>query len=511
MTTENIRYQLQFQLDKEKSQEQRNVLGQFSTPYALAKDIVAYALTLLPRDMQVRLLEPACGTGVFFSALQESLGEGSLHGSLGFEIDGHYHAPSADLWRQWGVEIRCEDFLAASPSRLFPLLIANPPYTRHHHLSSEQKRELQAQVLRKTGIKVSGLSGLYCYFMLLSTQWLEEGGVSCWLVPSEFMDVNYGQAVKQFLLEQVELIRVHRFDEKDVQFTDALVSSSIVVFRNVKPSAGNKIRFTYGGTITRPRRQADIERDQIKDNCKWSRCFREGGSVARQTESPRCNVLGDYFNVKRGIATGSNSFFMVDEDTIARYHLPMEYLTPILPAPRKMNTDRVKSENGIPIIENRRFLFSTDDSLETIARKYPDVLEYIRKGVEENVDKTYICSRHTPWYSCEKRSKAPFVVPYMGRGENGHKMFRFILNQSDAIATNGYLLIYPKPEFAHLFRNPDLVESVWQRLNTITTEDFERHGRVYGGGLHKLEPRELLSIPLNGLDKLLGKNALWQA
>lgn len=74
---------------------------------------------------------------------------------------------------------------------------------------------------------------------------------------------------------------------------------------------------------------------------------------------------------------------------------------------------------------------------------------------------TYICSRHNPWYNCEKRRSAPFVIPYMGRGEKGRKLFRFILNQSDAIATNGYLLVYPKPEYAYLFRNPDFTVSLY--------------------------------------------------
>jgi len=49
----------------------------------------------------------------------------------------------------------------------------------------------------------------------------------------------------------------------------------------------------------------------------------------------------------------------------------------------------------------------------------------------------------------------------MGRGEKGRKLFRFILNQSDAIATNGYLLVYPKPEYAYLFRNPDFTVSLY--------------------------------------------------
>ena len=46
------------------------------------------------------------------------------------------------------------------------------------------------------------------------------------------MDVNYGKAVKHYLLSRVTLLHIHRFDPNDVQFADALVSSAVVWFRN---------------------------------------------------------------------------------------------------------------------------------------------------------------------------------------------------------------------------------------------------------------------------------------
>ena len=508
MTLEGRRYQLQQSLDKEKSQEQRNVLGQFSTPFSLAKDIVGYVLGIDPCLKFQDMIEPACGMGVFFSALQSVMGIERLDGCLGFEIDPHYCSPAVELWKEQGVDIRCADFLSQEPFKKFPLLIANPPYSRHHHIPLEQKLKLQEATLRETGIHPSGLSGLYCYFLMLSTRWLQDGGLSCWLIPSEFMDVNYGEAVKQYLLENVDLISIHRFDERDLQFSDALITSSVVVFRNQKPS-GSPVLFSYGSSVCNPSKVVRIEKCQLDRHQKWTHHF--DSTPQKQISTQHKRVLGDYFEVKRGIATGCNSFFIVNEETIARYHLPKEYLTAILPAPRKMKSDIVKSADLISGTDKNLYLFSTSDDEETIASKYPSVLEYIKKGEEQKVHEKYICSRHTPWYNCEKRNSAPFIIPYMGRGEKGRKLFRFILNQSDAVATNGYLLMYPKPKYAYLFRNPDFAVSVWQCLNTISTKDFEHNGRFYGGGLHKLEPRELLSIPIEGLERLLGNELLFVA
>jgi len=77
------------------------------------------------------------------------------------------------------------------PDRRYNLVLANPPYVRHHHLSGEDKDRLKAKLLQSLRLEMSGLAGLYCYFMLLCHDWMEEQGLAIWLIPSEFMDVNY--------------------------------------------------------------------------------------------------------------------------------------------------------------------------------------------------------------------------------------------------------------------------------------------------------------------------------
>ncbi len=66
---EQERVALQASLDAKKTQAERNRLGQFATPTALAEDILRYAGALLPPATKVRFLDPAIGTGSFYSAL----------------------------------------------------------------------------------------------------------------------------------------------------------------------------------------------------------------------------------------------------------------------------------------------------------------------------------------------------------------------------------------------------------------------------------------------------------
>lgn len=93
----------------------------------------------------------------------------------------------------------------------------------------------------------------------------------------------------------------------------------------------------------------------------------------------------------------------------------------------------------------------------------------------------------------------------MGRGSgNGGKPFRFILNRSRAIATNTFLNLYPKPHLeARLAREAGLLDRIWTELNNLDSSSMKAEGRVYGGGLHKMEPKELAKVPVPALGDLI--------
>jgi hypothetical protein len=89
----------------------------------------------------------------------------------------------------------------------------------------------------------------------------------------------------------------------------------------------------------------------------------------------------------------------------------------------------------------------------------------------------------------------------MGRPTRRSKSpFRFILNHSKATTANVYLLLYPKPDLAaSLNGHPELYRKVWKTLSSIAAETLIEEGRVYGGGLHKLEPKELANVPADSV------------
>jgi hypothetical protein len=389
------------------------------------------------------------------------------------------------------------DFTQQTPPKEgFNLILTNPPYVRHHHLAAPDKERLRAHVARDLGLEVNGLAGLYCYFVLLSDAWMADGGVAAWLIPSEFMDVNYGGVLRDYLTDRVTLLQIHRFCPTDVQFSDALVSSAVVIFRKEPAPDGHAVRFSFGGPIEDPHEEAAIPLDVVCRSRKWTQF--PGRNTVEESNEP---TLGDLFSIKRGLATGSNDFFLVKEEAIAEWKIPRQFLKPILAGPRHLTADIIDAlPNGAPDVSPRLYLIDCSEPEERIKTTWPRFHEYLEQGKGRRIHEAYLASRRTPWYSQEQRPPAPFLCTYMGRTRDGKHPFRFIWNRSQATAHNVYLMLYPQPRLAAaLKRKPELARDIFSSLQQITPAELVSEGRVYGGGLHKVEPSELAHAPARAL------------
>jgi hypothetical protein len=334
---------------------------------------------------------------------------------------------------------------------------------------------------------------------------MQPGGVAGWLIPSEFMDVNSGKAVKQFLLNNVTLLRIHRFDPNDVQFDDALVSSAVVWFRNETPSPHHEVEFSYGGSLRQPNETRLIAARFLAREPKWTRM-----RALSTPKAPAPHSLGDLFTIKRGIATGDNRFFILTPAQIAENQLPIEFFKPILPSPRYVAQDEIEAdENGMPVLERRLFLLDCRLPEDVVREQHPALWTYLQKGIG-TVSEGYLCRHRKVWYYQEERPPAPLVCTYLARSDGmSGRAFRFILNQSKATAPNVYLLLYPKPTLGRcLEQDSTLIRQIWKALNAFPLELLLDEGRVYGGGLHKLEPRELANVDASSILHELPRLAL---
>jgi len=500
-TIEALRIRSQVTLDSAKTQTERNKLGQFATPAQLALAILDETRKFFGSEGKVRFLDPAFGTGAFYSALLATFPMERIESAHGFEIDSHYGDEAERLWTDMPLDLEIRDFfgvkIPGTDSGKANLIVCNPPYVRHHHLSAEQKEEMGRSIGKSIGLKVNGLSGFYCYFLIYAHNWLADKGIGCWLIPSEFMDVNYGSVVKEYLLRKVTLVRIHRFDPKESQFDDALVSSAVIWFRKTPLPNNHTVEFTFGGTLASPHVSRQVPVAEILGVPKWT-SLTNGHSTSADVKVR----LSDLFDVKRGLATGANEFFILTPEDVKKYDLPSKFLVPILPSPRYLKKDIVEADKkGNPITEKPRFLLSCKLPPSQVKREFSSLWKYLESGVELGIRDGYLCQHRTPWYGQEDRPASPFLCTYMGRHDSPKgNPFRFILNTSKATAANVYLFLYPKPWLSKLINErPALVKEIWKALNSISSESLVAEGRVYGGGLHKMEPKELGNASADGI------------
>ena len=377
--------------------------------------------------------------------------------------------------------------------RLPNLIVCNPPYTRHHHIPTHEKARLHRIALRVAGIDFNGMTSTYGYFLVISHQWLSENGIGCWLVPSDFMNVKYGLGIRKYLTSGVSLIRVHVFDPEDLRFPDAQVTSTVLWFIKRRPPEDFVVQFTFGKSILRAKRHLAVPLSQLRTNDRWSSLL-DGPHIVQQSAA----TLSDFFIIKRGLATGADSFFILKPCDIDKLGIPVRFLKPILPPPRYLSIDEIGCDSrGDPILEHPRYLLTFSTNENRVREECPALWSYLKKGRKRGVHNGYLCSHRKPWYVQEKRDPAVFLCTYMGRGKQPErKPFRFLINHSRALAANSYILMYPKESLMKFLEaRPSAVRTLWQALKNISQDTLCSRGRVYGGGLHKLEPSELALMP----------------
>ena len=451
---------------------QRREDGAVYTPPAIINAMLNWAETIGQPD---RVIDPGAGSGRFILEAGRRFPNAKL---VAIERD-----PLAALTTRANLaasgmagrsEVRVEDFLTADIGGCEgrTLFIGNPPYVRHHLIPANWKAWLKNQAA-VMGLAASALAGLHVYFFLAIARRAQAGDYGALVTASEWMDVNYGQLVRDLFLDRLGGQSVYVIEPNAEPFPGTATTGAITAFTvNGKPSSARFARVSKLSALGDLSGGRPVRRERLIAEKRWSHFTRS------PSETPEGYVeLGELCRVHRGQVTGANHIWIAGEHSEG---LPAEVLFPTVTRAREL----IKAGSILSDAKSLRRVIDLPEDLSSLDNHDLSVVQrFLERAEEMGARESYVAQHRFAWWSVKLRTPAPILATYMARSAPA-----FVLNKVDARHLNIAHGLYPREEMdstllsnlVFYLRKPDSVEG----------------GRVYAGGLTKFEPREMERIPV---------------
>ena len=432
--------------------DKQRTYGQFEPPPDVADLLLGFCLRR-PSD---RLLDPSCGEGVFLSRaaqMQEWLAPGQVPPDTlwGVELDADAAALAEKNLPQAHIVHR--NFFELKPwlEHPFDAIIGNPPYTRAEWIGRlPETTELVRQLTFFNGAEESQKpashkahhtvltrrSGLHAYFFVHGTDFLRESGRFGFVVHNSWLDVAYGERLKQFLLDHYRILAVI---ESTVErwFSEAKVNTCLVVLEkcgDVEARHANRVRLV---SLRRPlaelipyeqddaQRLSHLERlitrlmpgrdvlgkelsvrvvaqHELPAADKWSIALRSPAVYRHRNEDTTLVPLGSWSTIRRGFTTGANVFFYLKEQSIEEWEIEAAFRRPFLKSLRHVDSRQVSTAD----CEFQVLCVPPMANLSGTA-----VAKYIEWGESQGLHLRRTCAGRQPWYSLPEQGEAHLLLP----------------------------------------------------------------------------------------------------
>lgn len=466
--------------------QHRKKFAQFFTPEPIAELMASW---LLGNPCLETVLEPAFGLGVFSRELRRHRKDIEI---TGYEIDERILSRAEQLFEDDpNITLKKADYIFTNWSKKYDGIICNPPYFKFHDFDN---KPALIEIEKNTSFQLNGFTNLYALFILKSLTQLRLNGRAAYIVPSEFLNSDYGKLVKSHIISNGTLRHVIVVDFEENVFDDALTTSSILLFANDEhneyvrfTNVTNRVDLEKVEDLVEQYPTGTLHLDSVRygdldPTVKWRRYYQTTNEHRYRDLVP----FSTFGKVSRGIATGSNDFFVFTKSKAKRLGISERNLLPCICRATDVNTSFFTTADFYNLKSNDRpiFLFNAENGSDKA------VDEYLELGIAQQVDKKYLTASRNPWFSLEKRAPAPIWVSVFNR--NG---LRFIRNEAGISNLTTFHSIY-----LNMFsmQRSDLFFAYL--LTDVSREIFEDNRREYGNGLKKFEPNDVNNSKILNLD-----------
>jgi len=524
---------------------ERHRLGQYYTPPPIVELITEMCIKS-PND---KVLDPACGSGSFLVKSYHKLKDlkkrenpfaedSKLHEEILNQLYGIDINPFPAQLSSINLAVRnlkvtgrninliVSDFFKVKPStvilpREFEVVVTNPPYTRQEEMEYKDKiREEALTYSDGTKIDISAQAGIYAYFFTHSAKFLKDTGRMGYITSNTWLDVSFGEGLKQFFLDHFKIIAIVEFDS--AVFGTALVNTCVSILEkeeDAKKRLENIVKFVRLKKAMEIGKIIDMvlsldknyEDEQIKSVIKsqeslqpkerWGKYLRAPTIYFKIANQPKMSLLGEKAKIRRGITTGSNDFFILDKEKIKLWDIEPQFIEMVISSFRGINrielTFKDVSEYILMLHEPKENLKGKNvlkyleygENLQITTKRGTRVTAEVIKGVHN----LRTCKGRKLWYNLGERKKAPILFPYLT-----WERTPFIWNKAKAHAIDVFHEIYPYSE-------KELACLLGLLNSSLISFLLEVHGRSYGGGVLKIQTYELEALPIPDPKKLSKK------
>ena len=462
-----------------RSVQARRATGAVYSPNVIVGSMMNW---LAGQGAPARIVDPGAGSGRFILAAGKAFPDAQL---VAVEMD-----PLAALMLRanlcvhgWTARatVLVKDYreVRLSPCAGVTAFVGNPPYVRHHDITERWKAWYAAR-FAELGIKASALAGLHLHFFLQTRLLAREGDIGAFITSAEWMDVNYGSALRRLLLQDLGGIALHVLEPTVEAFPGTATTAAITCFRVGETTEPVRVRSVAELTSLNGLTQSiDVARERLQAAPRWSIIVRPsalsaGGAIE----------LGELFRVHRGQVTGANSIWIAGEYAQG---LPDRVKLPAVTKAR----DLIQAGASLRSADDLRRVIDLPAELDECTKEeMQGITAFLSWAKTQGADQGYIAQHRKAWWSVGLKAPAPILCTYMAR-----RPPQFTFNTCDARHINIAHGLYP--------REPLAAGVLGRLVGWLNANISTSSGRTYAGGLTKFEPKEIERLRIPSLESLV--------
>jgi hypothetical protein len=346
----------------------------------------------------------------------------------------------------------------------------NPPYVQYGSIDGEERERLHREYAEKT--KLSRMLDLWAYFLLKSLRHLKPEGRVAAVVPWSLLEAQYSSALRHVLAESFRSIRVLVL--RDRHF-DSTAKRVLLLWLKGFGHRAEQVELAFSGTVEEKHTFHSATSEEWEApgilGCHGLRTT----PVLKDLEDAGFRPLREFADVKIGVVTGANSFFIMPVDEAAAMGFSRASRTPIV--------THVKELQGLKYDHIPKKVLLRFKRL-TAKRK-----AHVEWGAAREIDELTHCSRRTaagkPWYDVD-----PGPVPDAFFTDRVSRIPFLVLNPRRYQCTNSLHKVHFRSRMSASARK-------WVQLSLLSDAgqlSLETGARHYGSGALKVEPSLLKEV-----------------